>query len=277
VIPGYTIEGRAEGGESGEGAWFATDPSGCPVVLKWFRDVSAVPRFEALAGALDALRAAGFPAPRYTAVEVVDDTVYVAQERLTGRVDVAPNARTVEHVLALSELQAGIPAPRYDFTWGDLVVHSLTVGEDGWCLHEPMRSWSARTRAFIARAEAIGADTDPAWFPDTGIVHLDLHPGNLLLADDGSIAGVVDWEGATAGDHRFDLTSFAFCTSVEGGTPALVEPVWRHVETTVDDRILRAYAAHQAVRLVDWMIRHHQPADVDRWLAAGEALLQRYD
>jgi aminoglycoside phosphotransferase (APT) family kinase protein len=277
VIPGYTIERRADRGESDEGAWFAVDREGQPVVLKWSRDVAAVPRFEALAASLDALRAAGYPAPAYTAVEVVDDVVVVAQTRLEGRIDVASNERTVEDVLALNPLQAGVDAPRYDFTWGEFVVHSLTVGEDGWCLHEPMRSWSPRTRALVERAEAIGADADPAWFPDTGIVHLDLHPGNFLFADDGSIAGVVDWEGAMAGDHRFDLTSFAFCTAGNDGTPALVEPVWRHLEATVDGRVLRAYAAHQAIRLVDWMIRHHQPADVDRWLDASEALLARFD
>ena len=41
---------------------------------------------------------------------------------------------------------------------------------------------------------------------------------SVLTASNGHIYGigerfgVVDWEGAYSGDHRFDLTSFAFCT-----------------------------------------------------------------
>lgn len=280
AIRGYEIEARAAQGESGDGAWFATDDRGRRVVLKWTTDLTARPRFEAVGATLDALRAAGAPVPRYLTIEVVDDVLVVAQERLGGRADGPLTERTVDDILALNALQFGIPAHVHEGGWGDLVIHTLTVGEEGWCVHDSLRTCSARTRALVERAEAIGGDADPAWFPTSGVVHLDLHPGNLLLADDGAVVGVVDWEGAVAGDHRFDLTSFAFCTAVEGtfrgGAPSM-RSVWDALETACDPRVLRAYAAHQAVRLVDWMVRHHQPADVDRWLDAGEALLARYD
>jgi aminoglycoside phosphotransferase (APT) family kinase protein len=279
-ITGYEIEERAAQGESGDGAWFAVDRRGREVVLKWTTDLTALPRFEAVGAMLEALRAAGAPVPRYVAVEVIDDLLVVAQERLEGRADVPVNERTVADVLAINELQVNIEAHRDDHTWAELIRHTLTVGEDGWCMHEPLRTWSSRTRALLERAVAIGDAADPAWFPTTGAVHFDLHPGNLLLHDDGSIAGVVDWEGATAGDHRFDLTSFAFCHEVEGAfrgpSVASMRAVWAAAEATIDERALQAYAAHQAVRLVDWMIRHHTPADVDRWLDAGEAMLARY-
>lgn len=280
-IRGYDIEARAAQGESGDGAWFATDSRGRRVVLKWTTDLTAQSRFEAVGATLDALRAAGAPVPRYLTIEVVDGVLVVAQERLGGRADVAVTERTVDDILALNELQAGIPAHRHEGGWGELLRHTLTVGEDGWCVHDSLHTWSARTRALVARVEAIGADADPAWFATTGVVHLDLHPGNLLLADDGAVVGVVDWEGATAGDHRFDLTSFAFCTAVEGtfrrgGVPSM-QPLWDVLEAALDPPVLRAYAAHQSLRLVDWMVRHHQPADVDRWLDASEALLARYE
>jgi aminoglycoside phosphotransferase len=276
TIRGYQLEARATRGESGDGAWFATDGAGRPVVLKWTADLAALPRFEATAAASEALRSRGYPAPRVLEIEVIDDLLVVAYERLDGATDVAMNETTVAHVLELVELQAGIDGPRPE-PFGDLLVHSLTVGEDGWCLHESLRTWSPRTGALLARIEALGAIAHPSWFTESGLVHLDLHPGNLLLHEDGRVAGVVDWDGALVGDHRFDLTSFAFATSVQHGTPALAEPVWQRIEATTAPPVLRAYAAHQALRLVDWMIRHHGPADVDRWLVASEGLLDRYE
>jgi aminoglycoside phosphotransferase (APT) family kinase protein len=276
-LPGYVLEGRAERGESGEGAWYATDRNGRPVVVKWFDDLDARERFETTAGALDVLRSRGYPVPAYVAIEEVGGVLVLAQSRLDGRTDVPVTERTVADVLRLNDLQADVAAPRPHESWGAFMIHTLTVGEDGWCMHAPLHAHSARTRRLVERAEAIGADADPAWFPDTGIIHLDLHPGNVLAGDDGSIVGVVDWEGACAGDPRFDLTSFAFCAEVGGGAPAaLIEPVWRVLEATVDERVLRAYAVHQAIRLVDWTLRHHSAAEAERWLDAGEALADRY-
>ena len=280
AIAGYDIDARAAQGESGDGAWFAVDRHGRHVVLKWTTDLSARPRFEAVAAQLDDLRAAGAPVPRYLAIEVVEDVLVVAQERLGGRADVPVTERTVDDVLAVNELQAGVTSGVRDPAWGELVRHTLTVGEDGWCVHETLRAWSPRSRALLDRIETTGEDARPEWFPATGAVHVDLHPGNLLLADDGAVVGIVDWDGSLVGDHRFDLTSFAFCQEVEGafrGSTASMQRVWDVAEATIEPLVLRAYAAHQALRLVDWMIRHHTPDDVARWLDAAEVLLDRHD
>ena len=40
---GFELGGRADAGESVEGAWFATAPDGAPVVLKWFPDETVAP------------------------------------------------------------------------------------------------------------------------------------------------------------------------------------------------------------------------------------------
>ncbi|MFJ9140385.1 MULTISPECIES: phosphotransferase [Streptomyces] len=50
-------------------------------------------------------------------------------------------------------------------------------------------------------------------------VHLDFHPGNLPAAG-GSITGVVDWDGAARGDHRFDLATPHFGIHGGGADPA---------------------------------------------------------
>jgi hypothetical protein len=272
----YRVEGRAERGASDDGAWYATDELGRRMVLKRERDSTALARFEALGRSLDALRAKGYPAPAYVAIDVDDEGILLAQSRLAGRTDVAVNERTVDDVLRLNDLQAGVDAPTLaGSAFGELLVHTLVVGEDGWCVHESLHAHSARTRALVAHAEALGASLEPAMFPTTGIVHLDLHPGNLLLHDDGSVAGVVDWEGAVPGDHRFDLTSFAYCHATASGGDALVAPVWDALAASVEPAVLYAYAVHQVVRLVDWVLRHDGAADAEVWLDAGERLLRR--
>ena len=48
------------------------------------------------------------------------------------------------------------------------------------------------------------------------------------------------------------------------------------LEQTLPRDRLRAYWAHMSLRLVDWSIRHHGPADVDLWLDVAEIGVRRY-
>jgi aminoglycoside phosphotransferase (APT) family kinase protein len=51
-------------------------------------------------------------------------------------------------------------------------------------------------------AQALAAK---AWDGPPTMLHGDLHPGNILLADDGSLAGVIDFGDVGAGDPAVDL------------------------------------------------------------------------
>jgi hypothetical protein len=70
-------------------------------------------------------------------------------------------------------------------------VHALTVGVNGWAMHEPLRTGSRRSAAVLDRVVAVGADADAAWFPTDGLVHLDLHTDKILAGDDGTLTGII--------------------------------------------------------------------------------------
>ena len=81
----------------------------------------------------------------------------------------------------------------------------------------------------------------------------------------------IDWEGACAGDPRFDLVRFAY--DLDGHD----QPVWDVVEATgIEPRVLRAYVAHHALRCTTWQIHHHTD-DVPRQLDRAERVLERYE
>jgi hypothetical protein len=269
---GFELGARV-GGDS-QGAWLATAPDGAPVVLKWFADETVVDRYAVLLPALDELTARGVPVPEYPYVIAVDGWTLSAQTYLPGRSDDTWSPAVVEAMLEFVAMKAGIggpmPAPSL-IPWGEFMVHSLTQGEDGYAMHEPLRTADSRSAAVLDRIEAVGADSDPSWFPDDGLVHFDLHTDNVLIGDDGVVTGIIDWEGACAGDHRFDFVAFAFDLDGHG------QPVWDLVDAaSFDARVLRAYVAHMTLRFTEWAIRRH-PKDVPRQLDRAERVLDRYE
>lgn len=270
----FNVKGRAVHGQSGGGAWFATDEGGRPVVLKWFDDEGVALRYEMLERALGQLRKRGYPAPEYGPILVVPGATVSVQGVLPGITGYGIGPRLVERIVELNALQEDIAAPVNPISWGTFIQHSLVEGEIGWAMHEPLRMHSPRARHLLERIERIGAEINPWRFTADGISHLDLHTGNLLLTGDDHLSGVVDWEGACDGDHRFDLVTFAHNLGTLG-LSTLAEPVWKELESTLDADVLRAYVAHMVLRLVDWQIRN-DPPDVEHQMDIGEALLQRY-
>ena len=117
-----------------------------------------------------------------------------------------------------------------------------------------------RELGFELGARAVAGESDEgAWF---------------ATAPDGApvvLTGIIDWDGACAGDPRFDLVRYAY--DLDGHD----QPVWDVVEATgIEPRVLRAYVAHHALRCTGWAIRHH-PEDVPRQLDRAERVLDRYE
>jgi Ser/Thr protein kinase RdoA (MazF antagonist) len=267
---GFQLEGRAPGGESG-GAWFARAADGTRVVLKWFAGEGMADRYAVLLTALDVLRSRGVPVPVYPYVGAVDGWTLSAQQRLPGRSFATWPPHLVDRMIECVGAAAGIAGPQPTRTmqsWGEFIVHTLTTGEDDWVQHDSLRAHSVRSRRIIDAIESIGAASSPSWFPTTGLVHLDLHTDNVLALDNGTLTGIIDWEGACSGDSSFDLVTFAFDLDGHG------QDVWHQIEPLVEPRVLRAYVAHMALRFTDWAIRHH-PEDVHRQLDRAERVFDR--
>jgi aminoglycoside phosphotransferase (APT) family kinase protein len=269
---GFKLGARALGGRS-QGAWFATMPDGAPIVLKWSPDGTIADRYAALLPGLDELRACGVPVPEYLHVSTFDGGTLSAQRFLPGRSADNPSPAVVESIVACVAAKTGIggPLPAADQrTWGAFVVRTLTVGQDGWAMHELLRSGDRRSAAVLERVEAVGADADPSWFPNDGLVHFDLHTDNVLI-DDGALSGIIDWEDACAGDHRFDLVAFAF--DLDGHN----QPIWEVVDAAgFEPQVLRAYVALLALKYTVSAILH-RPEDVARQLDRAERVFDRYE
>ncbi|HEY2707269.1 MAG TPA: aminoglycoside phosphotransferase family protein [Caulobacteraceae bacterium] len=266
---GFQLGARAPGGRS-QGAWFATAADGAPVVLKWSPDGTMTERYAALLPGLDELRARGVPVPEYLHVSAFDGGTLSAQRRLPGRShDTWPQA-VVERMIECAAAKAGVggPHPSPDqATWGAYVVDALS-GRGA--AHDALRGAGPRSAAVLDRVEAGGAGADPSWFSSDGLVHGDLHTDNVLI-DDGALCGIIDWEGACAGDHRFDLVAFAFDLDGHG------QPIWDLVDAAgFAPRVLRAYVALLTLKCTASAIRH-RPEDLGRQLDRAERVFDRYE
>jgi Ser/Thr protein kinase RdoA (MazF antagonist) len=211
---------------------------------------------------VDRARAAGVPTARQELAARVDGRHVIVQQRLPGSPPDTVDAALVEQMIAVTDRLAGLlaadPAPRPT----DLY---LTGDGPGFCLHEPLAAHSRRTARLLERVHEVGAQGSAMIGDD--LVHLDFHPGNVLV-DQGRLTGVVDWDGATRGDRHFDLTTLLF--TLTGSAPHLTGPLVERLGA-VSARRRRAYWAHQSLRQVDWSIRHHDAATVDRWVSVAEA------
>jgi Phosphotransferase enzyme family len=218
------------------------------------------------------LRETGYPIPRYVATGRLGGGTYVVQEALPGTPLRRVPTRLLPRILALNDLQRGrwvSNGPR----WPAPIVDDTLRGGDGYCLLDPMRAYSPATARLLRVLQQIVATHADGPVTTDDVVHFDFNPSNLLAAGN-QISGVIDWEGACAGDRAFDLATLLFYSyDVRPIRDALRE--W--VVNLSGPTALALYLAHLTHRQVDWSIRHHGSAEVERWLRVATAILHALD
>ena len=270
--------GRYPAGEQGAFAVAEGGDDHAPrFVLKWARGAGSTDDLRNAAALTDRLRAVGYPTPRYRLVGVAPPlgVVYSVQEALPGtplggRLD----GPLLDRLLELNALQRGMAGTAAG-DWPRAAVDPVLHGGDGFCLLDPLRTHSAATAALLGTLQRLVAAGADARAPTDDVVHFDFQGANIL-ADRGRVSGVVDWEGCRAGDRAFDLaTLFFYADEDSGADPGQRDRLWRLLLARAGPRLLGVYLAHLVLRQVDWSIRFHDPATVERWLGRADEVLRR--
>jgi Ser/Thr protein kinase RdoA (MazF antagonist) len=145
--------------------------------------------------------------------------------------------------IALNERLAGKRVPNAP-PWPERLRSEILEGHhhvDLAYVHRLSPELLDRCRGALRRAEPELADPGD-------LVHWDYTTSNILAAD-GEITGVVDWDGVCNGDRLFDLVTLWYYTR----TPMLRDYVLAHTSRAVHD----AYLASVVVRQVAYSLKFH--------------------
>ena len=252
---------------------------GARFIVKWSPGAQDLDRLAEAVRLVDRLRSRWYPVPRYVARGMHRGGLYVVQTALTGAPVTRLSPSQVEQIVALNEIQRGLatppPAPPSATSpaaepWPARVADDVLHGGDGYCLLDPMRQHSPTTAQLLDLVQALVARHRGATTPTTDAVHFDFQANNMLGLS-GKISGVVDWDGAQAGDRAFDLATLLFYGYAQ--EPAR-DALWSRVTSITDPAAVGVYLAHLIHRQVDWSIRHYEPSTIEFWLERARIVLQ---
>jgi hypothetical protein len=265
----FALRERYPHGEGAWGTYAVADARGQQGVLKlWTPDPTFVQRQQELAAALEGLHARGYPAPCSLVVGCTPSICYSISELLPGVPGRAMTPSLVPQFLTLNALQRG-HAPAGWHEWPERIITTVLEGGDGYCLLEPLRTYSAETATLLARLQEYVACFGKATYETRDLVHFDVNPTNILIQA-GTITGVIDWQDPCAGDCTFDVVTVLFYAWDE---VSVRQPLWANAIARVGPHTLGVYLAHLILRQVDWAIRHHGDAATAAWIARSWAIL----
>jgi hypothetical protein len=260
-----SFEGLCAGGQVG--AAFVRWPAGHRSVLKWRPGTQLSAMKAGPLAVTEAARAAGLPAPATELAVQLGTAVATVQQLLPGAPVRRLDSRGLAQALAFNDVLTGLLEDRPDIPELDLY---LQTDGPGFCLHGPLRAHNRRTARLDAWVNAVGA-AYPGALRGVDAVHIDYHPGNLLAVD-GTITGIIDWDGAARGDRRLDLVTLRVNLHTRQSDDEVTKQLDAVLDTFPAD-VLRPLWAHMSLRQVDWSIRHHTAADVEHWLDLAEQRL----
>jgi hypothetical protein len=238
-------------------------------IVKWSPGAQDLGRLPEAVRLVDRLRSRWYPVPRYVARGLHPGGRYVVQTALPGAPVTRLNPPQVEQIIALNDIQRDLASPPAE-PWPAQVADDVLYGGDGYCLLEPMLGHSPLTARLLEIVQELVARHRHVTTPATDVMHFDFQPNNMLGLS-GKISGVVDWEGAQAGDRAFDLVTLLFYAYDQ---EAVRDVLWRRVAEITDPTAVVIYLAHLIHRQVDWSIRHHAPSTIDQWLSRAQTVLR---
>ena len=253
--------------------------AGARFIVKWSPGAEELERLAETVRLVDRLRSRWYPVPRYVARGVHAGGRYVVQTALPGAPVARLSAAQVDQIVGLNEIQRDLATPPGAAPpdasppgnpWPARVADDVLDGGDGYCLLEPMRRQAPTTARLLEVVQALAAEHRNVRTPTADVVHCDFQQSNMLGLS-GKISGVVDWEGALAGDRAFDLVTVLFYAYDQD---AVRETLWRRVAELTDPAAIVLYLAHLIHRQVDWSIRRHPPATIEQWLERARLVLR---
>jgi hypothetical protein len=225
--------------------------------------------YEAIAGSValaGRARERGQRVPRYLDVGRAGDAAYTLQAWVAGDLPERLTLPLAREMIDLLGAHAGAAAG-----WTGVAGFA-----PWWQPLDVLRAGGPALRALGDKIERVLNETADLALPTNDVVHDDYHFRNLLVAG-GSIAAIIDWEAAHAGDRWFDgFLLMWWCNAV----PDLAEPAaadWLRevVEEQLDESTLARYAAQMALRILDFFQRT-QPGTMDRWISEVDRVLSPY-
>jgi aminoglycoside phosphotransferase (APT) family kinase protein len=223
------------------------------------------------AAVTEALRSAGYPAPRYVRVE----PDWSLQEELPGEPPPPWRPlpeRVAARLIELSELQGATPLPpscKLQLgSWRRVIAGSILSGARSYMSLATLRRHSDRSRELLDRCQAAARRFGESLRDGEEVVHWDFTPANVLVTG-GEVTGVIDWEGVRAGDRLFDLVTLAFHAP---GTLLLDA----YLETRLEPGARSVYLAHLCIRQAEWSLRRQDAETGERMLAYALDVSSRF-
>jgi Phosphotransferase enzyme family len=240
----FALGARFDSGLQG-GAWSLVDGDGRRAVLKR----GSPDDVEALAAAVERVRAAGYPTPPWLGCGRWSGQPYSISEFVEGRGATPLTTATVPLLLDVLERQAGVD-PGRDVGWSERIARPERPDVTG--------------RPDIAGPDIAGLvdrfdrlTAVPVVLPRTDLVHGDFNTCNVLLAG-GRVSGVIDVTDMGCGTRVYDYACLLRESYVEGYGTGVTDALWRAAAAVAGHAVLAACAASAAYFIVRFK-QVHEP------------------
>ena len=199
-----TMIGRAAQGTSG-GAIFVDLDDGSPGVVSRF--LGTQDHACQTARIMARVKALGLPVPAHLQVVAIDQDIFLVQERLAGTPPATVTPAVIDAVVEVNDRFADVLVDE-----PDVPALPLCLSRSGnpYPRHEILAVHSPRSRRILEAIRSIGLPERDDLAGDD-LHHVDLDLSNVLIAPDGTVSGVVDWNlGVYRGNRHQALVKTRF-------------------------------------------------------------------